>query len=1002
MAKVEFRLLGGVDAHVDGQPVPLGTAKQRCLLALLLLDVNAPIHVDRLIGLLWVDQVPAEARASVQVYISRLRRALADHADVALVTTGPCYQLRADADQIDLHRFRRLVAEAAGHPDDEAVRLYRRALSLWRGPALDDVAPPHLRQTVCANLNDERLAAWESLIDVELRRGNHAALLREVADLTEQHPLHEGLAAQRMIALYRSGQHASALAHFQTIRARLSTELGMDPSAALSALHQRMLRNDPTLAADGQPPPAAESVPATPAQLPADLATFTGRAEELRDLPRPEDMAGIAATVAIDGMAGVGKTALAVHWAHRIRDHFPDGQFFLDLHGHTRDVEPVDPATALDRMLRDLGLPGARIPHELDARAALYRSVLAGRRMLILLDSVVSESQVLPLLPGTPGCLAVITSRRRLIGLDAAFQLSLDVPPPPDAVALFTLIAGARTRADEAAAGELAALVGHLPLAVRVAAARLRARPVWTTAHLVRRLRDEHRRLVELDAGQRGIEAAFTLSSVSLRSDQRRLYRLLGLHPGPEYDAYAAAALTGGAAGHAGQLLEQLVDENLLQSHRPDRYQMHDLLRVHAAGRAQAEESEADRRAALTRLFAYYAETAAAATHLLYPHDARPEPESTEVAPVAFAGPAQAAAWLDAELPNVLATAGYATRHGWPDYVTRVSWALWRHLAERSQFTAASVLHGHAMESARLSGDIAGQARALVDLGTVHGRQGRFDQAVDHFQRALPLYRETGDLPGEARAMGSLGLALDRTGDYQRAVEYLEQALDLQRRSGAYGGEASTMGNLGMVYGRLGRYEDALGWLERALARHRELGNRGSEVRTLNNIGIAHARLGHLDEALDCQRRSIDLLRELGNEDQTGEPLAEIGNLLRQRGEYDQALEHHRQALAVFRRVDVRGSESATLNDLGLTLRAAGRPAEALDRHRDGLRIAEQASDRYEQARALYGMADAHRDLGDPERARRHWQRALEIFTELGTPEADEVRAQLARPVAEY
>ena len=382
---------------------------------------------------------------------------------------------------------------------------------------------------MCANLNDERLAAWESLIDVELRRGNHAAAQREIADLTEQHPLHERLAAQRVIALYRAGQRADALAHYQAIRSRLSAELGTDPSPALRALYQRMLRNDPTLDASDRPPPAAGSTSGTAAQLPADPVTFTGRAEELGHLPRPEDMAGIAATVVIDGMAGVGKTALAVHWARQIRGHSPDGQMFLDLHGHTRDVKPVEPADALDRMLRDLDLPGERIPHELDARAGLYRSVMAGRRMLILLDNVVSDSQVVPLLPGTPGCLAVITSRRRLVGLDAAFQLSLDVPPPPDAVALFTLIAGARARADQAAVGEVTALVGYLPLAVRVAAARMRARPMWTPAHLAGRLRDEYRRLIELDAGHRRVEAAFTLSSASLPSDQRRLYRLLGL-----------------------------------------------------------------------------------------------------------------------------------------------------------------------------------------------------------------------------------------------------------------------------------------------------------------------------------------------------------------------------------------------------------------------------------------------------------------------------------------
>lgn len=591
--------------------MPLGTAKQRCLLALLLLDAGALVHVDRLTELMWGDQPPSAARTTLQVYISRLRRALAGHPDIALNTSGPCYQLHIDPDQIDLHRFRRLAAEATSHRGDAlAAGLFRQALTLWRGRALDDVAPPHLRHTLCVNLNDERLAAWENLIDVELRRANHSPLLRELTDLAEQHPFRERLALQLMTALYRNGQRAAALAHYQAVRARLATELGIDPSPDLETLHQRMLRDDPGLAATSRPP-ATNLV--TPAQLPADLVTFTGRRAELNRLAQPDKLAGAVVISAIDGMPGVGKTTLALHWAHRIAPRFPDGQFFLDLHGHTPDVQPMDPAAALNRMLRDLGLPGERIPHELDERAALYRSLLAGRRMLLVLDNAAAESQIQPLLPGAPGCLVILTSRRRLAGLDTTYQVSLDTLPPDDAVTLFTRILGPRTRthADAGAITELVALLGHLPLALRIAAARLRARPSWTPAHLAERLRDERHRLTELDAGQRGAAAAFGLSVRGLPPEQRRLFRMLGLHLGPDFDVHAVAALTDDTVANTSLLLERLVDENLLLSRDPDRYQLHDLLRIHAADRAEAEETEPDRRHALIRLFDHYAATAA-------------------------------------------------------------------------------------------------------------------------------------------------------------------------------------------------------------------------------------------------------------------------------------------------------------------------------------------------------------------------------------------------------
>jgi DNA-binding SARP family transcriptional activator/Flp pilus assembly protein TadD len=1005
---IRFRVLGAVGAERGGKPLALGSTKQRCMLALLLLEPNRLVHVDRLTSLLWGEHPPPAARGTLQAYVSRLRQALRVDPEVALTSSGPCYRLDADPDRIDLQRFRRLVGQAAETGGEPAVALLREALALWRGRALDDVAPEHLRSTVCANLNDERLNAWETLADLELGRGHHTVVLRDLTDLAEQYPLRERLAAQLMIALYRNSQRADALAHYRALRSRLAVELGIDPPAKLDDLHRRMLRDDagllagsartsPPLGAGGDARPSEAGAPVVvPAQLPADLATFTGRGADLGQLPDPQEFAGAMVVAAIDGMAGVGKTTLAVHWAHRIAGHFPDGHFFIDLHSHSGDLEPVTAQTALDRLLRDLGVPGERVPDGLDARAGLYRSVLAGRRVLIVLDDAGREEQVRPLLPGSPGCLAIVTSRRRLAGLEAAYQVSLDVPPQSEAAALFTRVASTRALADEPAVAEVLTLLGRLPLAIRIAAARLRARPSWTPRYLAERLRDERHRLAELDTGERGVAAAFALSINGLPDAQRRLFRLLGLHPGADLDAPAAAALTAGTAGtDVGMLLERLVDENLLLSPHPGRYQLHDLVRAYAAERATAEEPEAARGDALTRLFDHYADTAARAAHLLYPHDAAVAAVVVAADPDRFIDVQQAADWLDGELPNLVATAAHAARCGDAAHPLRLSRILWRHLAERSRFGVALALYGHTLDAAAQAGDAAGQARALVDLGTVHGRLGHFEESLTHLRHALELYRSVADRQGEVRTLSNLGVVHERLGHYQQAIDHLNQALPLYRSAGDLAAEASALVNLGISYGRLGRHAESLDHLLRALALHRKTGNRGGEGRTLVNLGLVYERTGRDDDALEHHRQALDLFAALGSVDQQGDPFNGIGNVLRRRGEYAEAIEHHHRALELFRAVGNQGGEAEALNDLGRTLRAAGRGAEALARHLESLPLAERARDRYEQARALEGIARGYADLDDTAQAVGYGQGALALFTDLGAPESGEMSARL-------
>jgi DNA-binding SARP family transcriptional activator/Flp pilus assembly protein TadD len=1009
---VEFRLLGGVEAHADGVPVPLGAARQRCLLAVLLLEAPNLVHVERLIDLLWYTQQNRGSRTTVQVYVSRLRRALAHCPDVELATSGSCYRLDVDPDRVDAHRFRRLVTEARLQDTDEGrSRLLRQALALWRGQPLGAVAPPRLRAVLSAGLDNEYLTAWEDLADAELRLGRHAALVAEITELAERYPLRERLAAALMAALYRNGQRADALAHYRRLRDRLAGELGIDPSPELVDLHGRILRDDVGLAVPApQAPPAPPSArdevgrasPAVPAQLPADLVTFTGRTRELARLPAPPGEGETPPAVvisAIDGMAGVGKTALAVHWAHQIRDRFPDGQLFLDLHGHSPDVPPVDPSAALDRVLRALGVPGERIPRHPEDRAALYRSTLADRRVLVVLDNAHDEDQVRPLLPGTPGSLVVVTSRRRLTGLDTTCLLSLDVLPPDDAVTLFTRAAGLdpHTGADPLVVQEVAELAGRLPLALGIAAARLRARPHWTVEYLAALLRDERRRLAELDAGQRSVAAAFALSYRDLSPEQRRMFRLLGLHPGADVGVHAAAALAGTTECEAERLVEALVDAHLLQCRRQGRYHLHDLLRTYARGRCDEEDNAAERHAAVGRLFDHYAHAVSAAVRLLYPHDPHP-PRPTVAGPEPYApqDQAQAKAWLDAEVHNLLAAARHAPALGWPRFTAGLSGHLWRYLYDTSQDTEAYLLHTSALDIARGAADRAGQARTLVNIGIIEYRRGRYAEAARHHEAALVLAREVDDRATEIRALHNLGITCRRLGRYRDAIDHHERALVLAESGGDPNGAANALNSLGLVHWHLGRHDPALDCFRQALALFRQVGSRGNEANATLNIGMICIPLERYDEAVGHLDAALALFREIGNRYGEAAVLNNLGNVHGLLGRHDRALDSYQRALDLFRQTGNPGGESEALNDMGRTLLAAGRPDEALARHRDALDVATRIGARYERARALDGLAHAHHDLGRHHDAHTHWRAALEIFASLGTPEADQVRARLA------
>lgn len=902
---------------MHAQVLDLGGARIRTLLAVLTANAGRVTTVETLVTALWGDEAPPGAHRSVRTYVSRLRHSLAGATseELALVTHPVGYVLRLAPHVSDAVRFEQLVAEgrqelAAGEPKTAAEKL-SRALALWRGDAYGEFADVRSLRAEATRLEGMRLGAIEDRIEAELATGAGTALVDELTSLTDRYPGHDRLWGHLMIALYRAGRQADALDVFVRARTVLVDRSGLDPSPRLVELHRQVLANDPRLDAHASP---ARTGPApgwrVRNDLPGDIVDFAGRRAELaRLLTAGGADKGPRAMVieALDGMAGVGKTTLTVHAAHRLADRYPDAQLFIDLHGHTPSQQPVTPMAALDTLLRAVGVAGEEIPNDLDARSARWRAELAARQVLVVLDNAADAAQVRPLLPGTTRSLAMITSRRRLIDLETAHVMSLDVLPEADAIALFTRVIGEdRAGAEPAAVHEVVERCGHLPLALHIAAARLRSRPAWTVQHLADRLRQADSPLAELSAGDRSVAVAFTLSYQHLDAARQRMFRLLGVHPGGDIDADAAAALAGVDAGEAGRLLESLVDDHLVQEPAVGRYRLHDLVRQHARAVALSDESDTARRDALCRVIDFYLHTAYRASRLL---DQQHPPleigaPADGCVPAPLADDSAAMSWFDVNQHNVRAARLAAEAAGWDTLVWKLAWTLDNYHYRRGQIhdNIESWLAGLAA-SERL-GDLAAQARAHRRLGLVYAPLGEAEQATalhhleqslalsekvgdrlgqagvhfvlalawthrDDYRRALThmtssrkLYRDLGDSKWEVRALSMMGACHTRLGDHDKAREYCESALDLCRRHGDIYGQADTLDNLGAIAVDTGGYVEALRHYENALAIWRHLDNTYRQAGTLAPIGDAHRALRRYDQARLAWQRAIDLYRD--------------------------------------------------------------------------------------------------------------------------------------------
>ncbi|MFB8278509.1 AfsR/SARP family transcriptional regulator [Nocardia colli] len=992
---VRFRVLGAVEIVVDGIAVAGTAPRHRAVLAYLLINSGQVLSADRIIDAMWGVEPPETARSQIHAAITALRRVLRPSGNAHLLETRAAGYVVLP-DRLDLAEFTESVARAqasAAADPHTAAELLRSTLALWRGDALADVNADYVAG-VRARLEEKRVGAIERLMELELALGRSDELLDELVTHAGAYPLRERLHTQLVLALHRVGRQADALAAARTFRETLAEHQGLDPSRAFLALEQAVRQDDPGLAwsgADRRPLAAPNheiatervvhplvtlddrssattssdsattrselahvaesSTPTTPLPnfLPYDIPDFAGREAELAQLSHPTD--GPSTTIVVlDGMAGIGKTTLAIHTAHHLADRYPDGRLFVDLQGHTPGSEPVDPVVALENLLRQLGLPAERIPAGIADRRALWRAELGSRSVVVVLDNAADAEQLRPLLPGASRSLLLITSRRRLIDLDGAKAVSLDLLPAEDAVDLFGRIVGDRADAEPLAVLDVLQLCGFLPLAVRIAAARLHHRPRWTVEYLAGRLRDERRRLAELATADRGVTAAFTLSYAQLTADQQRMFRLLGLHRGRDIDAHAAAAVAGVADRDAEDLLEDLLDAHMLAQFIPGRYTFHALLREYARG--LAADSGDDRHAAMSRMFEHYLHHARAAVDVLFGYGAAHRPPLPEPArPITpFADETAATAWLDAERENLVTAA--AAPCDWSFPVCQLAATLRPYLDGNSRHTDAAILHNAALQASRKLGDRAEEGLALTDLGWTYWRQGDYGRAELLSQQAVELCAEIGADYAEARALNTLGNVAARRRDYDQAGAFFERALTLTRTTGNRIGEAHVLGNLGIVLDRRGLFTHAHEHLSLALLLHRELGNRRGEALVLNHIGLVH-------------RRS---------------------------GDHRRAAEHHGKAAELYRALGNRSDEAAAVNGLGESARAAGDPMRAIYDHRAALLLAGETGNEPERFRAHEGMARAYRALGDLAGARDHAEQALTGYRALEVPEAEDLR----------
>jgi DNA-binding SARP family transcriptional activator/tetratricopeptide (TPR) repeat protein len=955
---IQVRLLGPVEVVADGTPRQVSGLRRKAVLATLALHSGDVVDIGHLANVVWGDAPPPTALNTLQTHVSYLRGILGSRS--AIVARAPGYVLDLQGDGTDVRAAERLLREGTRAADPaERVRALRLAQGLWRGRPLADVSGLAWLEQQAERLDVLLVRVRRALCEARLAAGEHAQLVPELERMVAEHPLDEQVCGQLMVALYRSGRQADALAAYHRLRGALVAELGIDPGQALRDLETAILRQDQALAAPG--PTAAETAPMVrastaavtapeapmPAQLPLAVPGFAGREAELASLDatlaamgrgepgQPAESGGLGPAAepggpgtvvisAVSGTAGVGKTALAVHWAHRVAGRFPDGQLYVNLRAFDPGGAALDPAGAVRGFLDALGVPVERIPRDLEAQAGLYRSLLAGRRMLVLLDNAKDSAQVRPLLPGSPGCMVLVTSRNQLAGLvaaEGAAPLTLGLLTTAEARALLAARLGAdRTTLEPEAVATIIDRCARLPLALTVAAARAATRPGFTLAAIAAELSRSGDVLDPFDGDDlaTNVRAVFSWSYRALSADAARLFRLLGLHPGPDITVPAAASLAAIAPGRAQALLAELTRASMIAEHRPRRYAFHDLLRAYAADLAQAQDTSQAGETAVRRLVEHHLHTAHAAVTLTDP-DAEPITLDRPLPGVIVDPPAardDALAWFTAEHRALLAAVQLAASARLDGHVWQLAWTLRSYLLRRGLWGEHTAAWEAGLDAARRAGDTLGEAHCLRGLASGYVRSGRFADADPLLREALRLLETIGGhFALRAATHGSLIQVSHALHRPDEMLTHSVQTVEMYRAAGNQQYETMALNDLGFTHALLGNYTEALGYCQQALTTSQELGQRTREFPIWHSLGYIHHQLGDHEQAVTCYERSAALCR--------------------------------------------------------------------------------QDAQRFGEADALTGLGDVHHSGGDLDAARRAWSAARRIFDEIGHPLADQVRAKL-------
>jgi tetratricopeptide (TPR) repeat protein/DNA-binding SARP family transcriptional activator len=1006
---------------------------------MLLLAPRTIVPVETLIDRLWDTRPPPKARESLSVYIARLRASLRQAVgdSVQLVGRSRGYVLEVDPETVDVHQFRRLRRQAdalaASGEYDHAAALLREADGLWRGQALAGISGDWVAR-MRDGLEEERRAAILERVGCELELGRHAGLVGELRHLLAQYPLDETLVAHQMAALYWSGRPADALSLYRETRSRLIDEQGAEPGPVLSELHQRILGRDPELAVkpSGQRPGRA----APPDTLPPEAAEFVGRHEELGLLTG--EHGSIPGIAIIEGMPGVGKTALAVHAARLVSGQYPDGTLYLNLHSHDPASPSLDPAEGLYRLLQMLSVPAAQIPDTIGERAALWRAQLSRRRAVVILDDAAGHDQIRPLLPVTGRSLILITTRRRLPDSRGARTLTLGVLAVGDAIALFRQIAGADRAADAGQVAKAVELCGRLPLAIQLTASRIAQDGRLGLDGLIEEMSQFPTRPGSTGVASPEVIAAFDLSYRALEPDHQRFFRRLGVSPCGCLSLPAAAALGGCTLAEAEKALVTVLDCHLLARAPDGQFHFHELIRGYAAVCAARDDPEAEQRQAVGRLLDYYLHTADQADRVLHPFRRRAPVQVTRLpaAGPALGTPEDAADWLESEWRNILQAAHHAGRHEWKQKCADLIHVLADFVEIKAYWSEAIAAHTLALQACHDLADQAGIARASLALSRVRQQTGQHEAVLPLAEEAAAIYRLLADRGGEAESLDQIGLAYQRTTRSREALAYFHEARILYLAAADKHGVAGTFSHSGIACWHLGRYPEANAHLHEALSLYRDVGDRRGEAKVLNNLGRIHLYNGYHRDALDAYQKSLQIFREIGGAQNEAILYHNIGTVHHYKGSYDEGLAACRQALAIYHDIGDLPDEADVLNDIGAIYQSAGcydealihhqqaqliaeeignlsqqliairsiadidrgsgRYGEALDHYHAALRLAREIGDPYEEGKILEGIAESTlSSQRQPDTARIVFRQALDIFERLGVPEAESVRIRI-------